>query len=205
MRKAHVQLVTKDVFRNQNARRWCRIRPLRAMTDVHRARSGFSYNPGEASRMLTGKNPSALLREAAADLWHRTLAQIPSLFGRLLYLSSLRSWNTGRYEHHGFAQEFGEDAAHEALFESHERTFAEWLRSPLEEQKADLDLYLAGLTPDRAAIVDAWLNLAPYRNLVPASARDSERDLFATDFEALLELLRKEYKLARRDPEDWVI
>ena len=175
---------------------------MRRMTDTHRTAPGFSYNPGEASRMPTGNNPSALLREAAADLWHRTLARIPSLFGRLVYLSSLRSGNTGRYEHHGFAQEFGEDAAHEAMLDSHERTFAEWLRSPLEEQKADLDLYLAALTPDRAAIVDAWLHLAPYRNLVPASARDSERDLFGSDFEALLEVLRKEYKLARRDPED---
>lgn len=152
--------------------------------------------------MSIGNNSSALLREAAHDLWRRTLAQIPSLFGRLVYLSSLRSGNTGRYEHHGLAQEFGDDAAHEAMLESHERTFAEWLRSPLLEQKADLDLYLAGLTPDRSAIVDTWLHLAPYRQVVPASARESERDLFGVDFEALLEVLRNEYKLARPNPED---
>lgn len=152
--------------------------------------------------MSTGNNSSGLLRAAATDLWLRTLAQIPSLFGRLVYLTSLRNGNTGRYEHHGFAQEFGEEQAHAAMLESHERTFADWLRSPLEEQKADLDLYLSALTPDRAAIVDAWLHLGPYRNLVPNSSRGSERDLFAIDFEALLELLRAEYHLRRRDPEE---
>ncbi len=47
-----------------------------------------------------------LERGAAADLWQRTLAQIPTLFGRLVYLCSLREQNTGRYEHFGLAQMF---------------------------------------------------------------------------------------------------
>jgi hypothetical protein len=137
-----------------------------------------------------------------ADLWRRTLAQIPSLFGRLVYLSSLRSTNSGRYEHYGLAQEFGDDPAHQAMLASHESTFADWLRSSLEEQKADLDLYLGELSPDRASIVETWLRLAPYRNLAPFSARDSERDLFELDFEALLELLRATYRLPRPNVED---
>ena len=151
--------------------------------------------------MSIGNNSHLTCSGAAADLWRRTLAQIPSLFGRLVYLSSLRNANTGRYEHHGFAQEFGEDDADYAMRSSHEQTFAEWLYSPLEEQKADLDIYLAALTPDRAAIVETWLHLGPYRNLVPVGARDSERDLFAIDFEALLEVLRKEYNVSPRQPE----
>jgi len=152
--------------------------------------------------MSFGKDTSVLPRGAAADLWRRTLAQIPSLYGRLVYLSSVRNANSGRYEHHGFAQEFGENEAHQAMRDSHDHTFAEWLRLPLEEQKADLDLYLEALTPDRAAIVETWLHLAPYRNVVPLGARDSERDLFAVDFDALLEILRHEYNLRRRNPED---
>jgi hypothetical protein len=142
-------------------------------------------------------------RSAPADLWRHTLSQIPSLFGRLVYLSSLRSGNTGRYEHHGLAAKCGDDEiSHRALFQSHYETFATWLGFSLEQQKADLDLYLSALIPDRASIVDTWLRLAPYRNLVPASARDSERHLFAADFEALLEVLRREYRLGLLDPED---
>ena len=152
--------------------------------------------------MRSGKYTTALPQGAPADLWRHTLSQIPSLFGRLIYLSSLRSSNTGRYEHHGLAQMFGDDDAHSALMRSHDETFGEWLNCPLEQQKADLDMYLAALTPDRAAVVDTWLRLAPYRNVVPSAARESERNLFAVDFEALLELLRKDYQLLRPNPEE---
>ena len=154
------------------------------------------------SGMPSGNHTIGLPRGAAADLWRRTLSQVPSLFGRLVYLSALRSTNSGRYAHYGLIQEHGEEPAHLAMLDSHEITFADWLRSPLEEQKADLDLYLSDLTPDPAAIVETWLRSAPYRNLAPLSARDSERELFQSDFEALLELLRTAYRLPRPDKED---
>lgn len=43
----------------------------------------------------------------AEDLWRRTLSGIPSIYGRLAFLASLRDVNTGRYEHHGLAMIFG--------------------------------------------------------------------------------------------------
>jgi hypothetical protein len=140
-------------------------------------------------------------RSAAAELWRNTLAQIPSLFGRLVYLASLRDQNTGRYEHHGLAQLFGEEVADEALRESHAATFQEWLCYTLEQQKTDLDLYLAGLDTDKRTLLDTWIRLAPYRTLVPASARDVERKLYLADLETLLELLKNEYDVAAPDPD----
>jgi len=139
-------------------------------------------------------------RGAAADLWRKTLSQIPSVFGRLIYLSSLRS-QSGAYEHHGFAQAYGMASAQAALLASHEQAFATWLTFGLEQQKADLDLYLSGVIADREAIIEIWLRVSPYRNLIPATARDSERRLFTADFNALLELLRREYRLQKPDPE----
>lgn len=92
-------------------------------------------------------------------------------------------------------------AAQAAMQESHDEAFAAWLGFTVEEQKADLDLYLAGLMPEREAVIETWLRLAPYRNLVPASARESERRLFLANFSALLELLRIQNRLDRPDPE----
>lgn len=140
-------------------------------------------------------------RAPATDLWRKTLAQIPSVFGRLVYLASLRDQNTGRYEHHGMAQIFGDDAADQALRESHGRTFADWLCFGLEQQKADLDLYLSSFEPDKRTILETWIRLAPYRNLVPASAREVERRLYLTDIEALLDLLKNEYAVSSLDPD----
>jgi len=140
-------------------------------------------------------------RGAAADLWRHTLTQIPSMFGRLVYLASLRDQNTGRYEHHGLSQVFSGQESDQALRESHAQTFSEWLCYDLERQKADLDLYLSSFNVDKRTILATWIRLAPYRNLVPASARDPERRLYLADLEALLELLKNEHDVASPDPD----
>ena len=129
------------------------------------------------------------------------MSRIPSWFGRLVYLSSLRNSNSGRYEHHGLALMFGEDETHQTLFESHKRTFAEWLNYGLEHQKADLDLYISSLSIRRKTLVEAWLRLAPYRNFAPADVRVAERQLYLTDLEILLDLLRSVYGVAAVDPD----
>ena len=140
-------------------------------------------------------------RSAAADLWRNTISQIPSVFGRLVYLASLRNPNNGSYEHHGLALVFGEDEANKALKTSHAAVFAEWLSFNLEQQKADLDLYISALFEDKRVVIENWIRLAPYRNLLPASVRGVERRLYIADFTALLELFKAAYGVAVPDPD----
>ncbi|MGD0132148.1 MAG: hypothetical protein ABSE57_08875 [Bryobacteraceae bacterium] len=140
-------------------------------------------------------------RSAAADLWRNTISQIPSVFGRLVYLASLRNPNNGSYEHHGLALVFGEDEANKALKTSHAAVFAEWLSFNLEQQKADLDLYISALFEDKRVVIENWIRLTPYRNLLPASVRGVERRLYIADFTALLELFRAAYGVAVPDPD----
>ena len=147
------------------------------------------------------KGSSGLERTAVSDLWRNTLSQIPSVFGRLVYLSNLRNSNTGRYEHHGLALVFGEDEANRSLKKSHTQAFAEWLRFNLEQQKADLDLYLSGLYEDKRTILETWLKLAPYRNVIPSSVRGVARHLYLADLTALIDLLKNEYAVAVPDPD----
>jgi hypothetical protein len=128
-------------------------------------------------------------RSPVSDLWRHTLSQIPTTFGRLVFLSTLRDPNTGVYAHYGFAQRVGEEAADEALRQSHLQCFSEWLAFSLEEQKADLDLYLSGIDSDKKTILDTWIRTKPYRNLIPATAMEVERRLYHSDLETLLELL----------------
>jgi hypothetical protein len=140
-------------------------------------------------------------RSAASDLWRNTLSQIPAVFGRLVYLASLRNQNNGRYEHYGLALVFGEDEANQALEDSHTTVFAEWLTFNLEQQKADLDLYLAGLFEDKRLVIQTWVRLSPYQNLIPASVRSVERRLYMNDLAALMELFRNVYAVAAPDPD----
>jgi hypothetical protein len=137
----------------------------------------------------------------AAEMWRHTLSQIPSTFGKLVYISSLRDVNTGRYEHHGLAQLFGEQETEKALRESHRKVFAEWLSYNLEQQKEDLDRYLSSFQVDKRTILATWTRLTPYRNLMPADLGEPERKLYLADFEAVLDLLRNEHDVALTDPD----
>ncbi len=137
----------------------------------------------------------------ATDLWRHTLARVPTLFGRLVYLASLRNLNSGLYEHGGLAQMFGDEQASETLRRSHLQVFQDWLCLNLEQQKADLQEYLGELPGPPAAVLREWLQLAPYRNLVPAAAQDVERQLYLSDLETLLTVLRHEYGAVSPDRE----
>src|SRR4051794_25976117 len=194
--------VVSNIFRKWNAT----VKPLSQDVQVRDGKPRLHTLSGrlEESKMPRGsmrpEGSDRLDRNAPAELWRRTLDQIPSVFGRLVYLSSLRT-PSGTYEHYGFAERFGAEAAQTALLNSHERSFQEWLSFTLEPQKAGVDLYLSHIIADRRNLTEAWIRWAHYKTVAPATARESERQLFQSDFEILLELLRKEFALERPDPE----
>ena len=132
------------------------------------------------------------MSEPAAALWRHTLARIPSLFGRLVFLASLRNRNGGEYAHQSLSQMVGPEEADTILRRSHAQVFQDWLTLSLEQQKADLEEYLLEV-PSPAAVLDGWIGSKSYRDLAPRTAQEMERDLFVSDLEALLPLLRQEY------------
>ena len=136
-------------------------------------------------------DPSARER-ATHDVWSRTLSQIPTTFGRIVYLAALRNENSGHYEHFGLAQRYSDEEADCVLRSSHEQVFAEWLNFPLERQRQDLEEHLRSIESERKVVLKTWLTLAPYRNLIPAATREAERLLYITDLELILEILRNE-------------
>mgnify|MGYP001602846473 CR=1 FL=1 len=132
-------------------------------------------------------------REAVDDLWQRTLSHIPSSYGRLVYLAGLRNPDTGRYEHYGLSANPNNAGANRALRRSHEAIFQDWMDFTLEQKKIDLELYITTIDIDRTQLVDAWLRMTPYKNLVPASIQGPERQKHISDFEAILGLLKNVY------------
>jgi hypothetical protein len=147
------------------------------------------------------RRPVSSNREAAVvESWQRTLSAIPTLIGRVAYLSSLRNAHTGSYEHFGLAQRVGEDEVNRILRRSHMTAFQEWLCFGLERQKDELDEYFSELEGDKREIISNWLTLEPWNNWVPGESRDVERKLFSADLAVILELIRVEYGVASPDP-----
>ncbi len=138
--------------------------------------------------------------EGSQALWIRDFTLIESAYGKLVYLAGLRHPNSGRYEHFGFANSPSSLVASRTLRRIHESVFRDWVALSLEKKKADIDLYISGITEvDRAELIDAWLRLTPYRNLVPASIQGPERHKHFSDFEAILGLMKNVYGVASPD------
>ena len=150
---------------------------------------------------MGNRTRGTLPRGAAADLWRHTLSQIPSVFGRLVYLAALRDADTGRYEHHGLALVYSPKEADLALRDSHVGAFQEWLTFNLEQQRADLELYLSALIEDKKKVIENWLQTAPYRMLIPSGSRLAERSAYISDLEIILELLKNEHGVSLPDPD----
>jgi hypothetical protein len=148
---------------------------------------------------MVSSEPSFPLPVILKDLWARDLSQIRTSYGRLVFLASLRNGNTGQYEYYGCPESTSIKSVSQALARVHEEIFREWVTYTLERKKADIELYISGLDIDHAALVDAWLRLTPYKNLVPASIQGLEREKHVSDFEAILGLLKNVYGVASPD------
>jgi hypothetical protein len=148
---------------------------------------------------MVSSRPSFHIPEILRDLWARELSLIPTYYGRMVFLAGLRNPDTGLYEYYGCPDHTSTISVSQGLKRIHEEIFREWVSHTLERKKADIELYLEGLEIDPADLVDAWLRLTPYKNLVPGSIQGPERQKHISDIEAILGLLKNVYGVAAPD------
>lgn len=149
--------------------------------------------------LSASQNPAEIGGSEA--LWIRDLTLIESYYGRLVYIAGLRNPDTGRYEHFGFTASPSNLVASRTIKRIHEIIFRDFVGFTLEKKKADIELYIAGIGEvDRGELIDAWLRLTPYKNLVPAFIQGPERQKHISDFEAILGLMKNVYGVASPDP-----
>lgn len=127
------------------------------------------------------------------DFTSRTLAHIPTEFGRLCYISSLRDSSArGRYLHEGLAAVFPEAAVQEALEFCHWQIFGRILESPLAQQEWDLRACLSDTEGDFWQMLEQWKEAGAYRLLGPADSPAYLQELFNCNVSALLDVLASE-------------
>ena len=139
--------------------------------------------------VLKSASKSLPLDDASPEFWRSGILQIPTIFGRIVYLASLSNPQTRQYEHNGLERVSGLDE-HGVIAASHEAVFAEWLQLGLVAQIKDLSLYFGGLGETLPKLVETFENSEPYRAYVPAGARSDDRALFSADMTILLALMK---------------
>lgn len=127
----------------------------------------------------------------AEDLEKNTLAEKPGRFSKLVYLASLRDYNTGRYHHYGLEARYSEKAVDQALHESHIRIFEELTALPLEDQTRDLLSLFESIREERSRLIDTWQRLRSYQVLVPDNCHPLARQLYDKNIEVILRVLRE--------------
>ncbi len=163
----------------------------------------MTYNTGKILNMPRFRPRGMLAKSASEDLFRHTLSRLPTLYGKLAYLASLKDSSTGSYRHHGLSAAFGREDAANALRESHEKIFAEWLNTTLSDKYADLTQYIASLDVPSAETVAQWLQSKVYRQCVPPSASPAEKEYFVGDLEAVLVALSYEGAAGKRGQDSW--
>jgi hypothetical protein len=130
----------------------------------------------------------------------RDLAEIDTLFGRLVYLGSFRQ------PHIGLCAPFASaicDPRSKDSFERllirrstissvHEKIYSRWVKCPLHEKTVDINRYITGLNEiDKVELLDVWLRLTAYEDLIPDCIQGSERQQHLLNFQLLFEDMRE--------------
>ena len=110
------------------------------------------------------------------DFEERTLAGMGGQFNRLVYLASLRDYNTGRYHHYGLETRYSAEAVDEGLRQCHVRVFDDLVSLTLKEQTEDLLDFFESLKEDRKRLVSAWKRLKSYQVLPPEDCHPLARE-----------------------------
>jgi hypothetical protein len=147
-----------------------------------------------ADEQLPNSNPAANPEEVellVRDFEERTLAGVDGRFSQLVYLASLRDYNTGRYHHYGLESRYALQAVDEGLHQSHVRVFEELVALPLKEQTEDLLNFFESLKEDKTRLVGVWKRLKSYQILPPEGCHPLARELFDKNIEIMLRVLRE--------------
>jgi hypothetical protein len=127
--------------------------------------------------------------QAADDLRRRSLAGYPRPLDRLIYLASMRDYNTGLYYHDGLATRYSAEVACEAMADCHREAFRQLVGNSLEELVDQLDAYMASTHTSPADFVTAWKGLEPYRVAVPVESDPLSAQLLFSSFKIALAIL----------------
>lgn len=136
---------------------------------------------------------------AAADLKARTLQKLPGDMARLLYLASVRDYNSGDYFHDGLAVQFGQEVAGRALRACHAEVFKRLAFLSLERLAAELECYLtsSGLRPED--FFAAWGRIEPFRVAIPLDCDPLSSRLFCSNVRIALAVLASRLEHAPAD------
>ena len=129
------------------------------------------------------------VQQAAEDFQRRSLSGYPRPLDQLIYLASMRDYNTGLYYHDGLASRYSQEVACEAMADCHRDAFRKLLASSLEDLVDQMEAYMASTHTSRTDFLTAWKRLEPYRVAVPVESDPLAAQFLFSSFKIALAIL----------------
>ena len=110
-------------------------------------------------------------------------------FAALVFFGSLRDAYSGHYLHEGWGQMASPEEIHSVLSETHQSLFNSVVRLSLIDLSKQLRMHFQSLNqPERETSV-RWLEVEPFRDLIPIGCSAVVRELFVSEVKTALEVL----------------
>jgi hypothetical protein len=134
-------------------------------------------------------------RQILYDLALHYLEPLTGSFARLAYIASLKTPSTNNYAHDRLSAIYGQEPVQEALAKCHEELFERLLEMPLAQQEHELRQFI-GMLPEE---VPEGVRHCQKRieDWIPVASPDYLKELFRSNLNALLGLLRERNPKAR--------
>lgn len=120
---------------------------------------------------------------------NRVFSELPNDLARLVYLASIRDYNTGRYLHPELSRSYSSDAVDEWLHIYHRRIFDNLLGAPVNDYVDQLRLYASFSGIPALELTRTWRKLEAYKAAVPLGCDKLAMDIFYLNMFAALCIL----------------
>jgi len=141
-----------------------------------------------------------MTRRPVGLVWQALLTEVFSTLARLECVSRCRDSATRRYHHESLVNLVVEEEIHPTLADCHRLIWSEWLGGTLEQQHADLLLYLCQPNIGKTETLHLWRTQAIFLDWIPDFTDLLEQAHFHSNFRTLLGHFHNEggYRIAVR-------
>ena len=117
------------------------------------------------------------------------LSSLPNDLTRLIYLTSIRDYNSGFYRHPVLSRQFDPTGAHRVFEAWHQQVFARLLTISVRKYVEELEGYIRYSRAERQPFITTWKALQAYRAAIPLKAPRHACEIFFLNVKTALSIL----------------